>query len=157
MADCSCPRIVDSRWQDREHDWNGKSFFSTPIGMFMHVPFRISSDIKAASERIREKGLSYSSPLMILSRDALFRGELLVGVDTPAEPDPDVLTFEDTTVFSRIYEGKWRDIASPTRRLVKDLALEGRKVDAVYYWYITCSICSGERGFRTVIFARLSG
>lgn len=153
MPDCSCPRIDDSAWQDREHDWGGKSFYRRRTPMFMHVPFRIGKDIAAAADDAARRGHDLSRPLMVLSRDGLFRGEVLLGIEKPIA-DSDVIILPPTRVYSRIYEGKWRDIAKPTRELIKYLKGQGKIVQAVYYWYITCSVCSINRGYRTVIFAQ---
>lgn len=124
--------------------------------MFMHVPFRIGRDIEKASATIEARGLELSRPLMVLSRDALFRGEVMLGVETPVTAVDSVVTLpEETRVFSRVYHGQWRHISGPTRQLVNDLKSAGRAVIAVYYWYITCAQCADQRGYRTVIIARL--
>jgi hypothetical protein len=157
MPDCSCPRIDEGSWQDTEHDWGGRSFYTRRTPMFMHVPFRIGADIEKAISDIRTLGLRPSQPSMVLSKDALFRGEVLLGVETQDQESKDLVVMpEHTIVHSRVYHGQWRHIAGPTRRMVKDLKSGGLEVAAVYYWYITCAKCADQRGYRTVIIARLA-
>lgn len=152
MSRCVCPRIVDARWEDREHRWN-KSFFTVSSPSFFSVPIRLSRDIGKVINRAREEGFEIvEAPRMLISRYALFRGEISVEVVATNGEHPSLRRFENASFYSQIFRGHWRDLGSGVRRLVMTL---GRRPRNIYFWYTSCPICAEEQGYKTVIFGEL--
>ncbi len=152
MSRCVCPRIVESEWQDCEHVWN-KTFFRLPSPRFFSIPVHLGSDLGNVVNLARAAGYDIvESPRMLLSRYAMFRGELLVEVVDGEGGHPAVRRFRGTRLYSQIYEGHWRSLGSGVRRLVASV---GRRPRHIYFWYVTCPLCAEERGYKTVILAEL--
>jgi hypothetical protein len=152
MSRCVCPRIVDEDWQDCEHVWN-KVFYSVRSPHLFSVPIRLGRDIGRVTNSAREEGFEIvDSPRMLLSRYALFRGEVLVEVVDRQGDHPTLRRFVGARLYSQVHYGHWRDLGAGVRRLIATLGMRPKRI---YFWYVTCPLCADERGQKTVIFGEL--
>jgi hypothetical protein len=55
-------------------------------------------------------------------------------------------------VFSYVFKEPWRFMRKGVREMAAEMKTRGKgEPRRVYLWYITCPVCSAERGYRTVI------
>lgn len=152
MAECNCPEIRDEDWEMKEHHWYGKTFYSKKVLMMFHIPISIENKIKEAMNEVRMKDYDLAEPTMILSKDALFSGNVMVEVKNPDRTDPNIFEFQDAKLISKVFNGPWNKLKEGVKELMKKIDTKPR---AIYFWYVTRPVCSKERGYKTVIFAEL--
>ncbi len=150
---CQCPKIDLNQWRDREVSLVGQSFLAAPMPMFLHIPRRLQKDLAAVVAQI--DGVRYrltSGAPMVLHRDGWFSGEVLVSVDHSAAGAPPVQTFRNL-FYSRVVDRPGFDPAlREMPQFYRDLrAARVGRIDAMYFWYLSCPQCLLEHGARQII------
>ncbi len=152
VASCGkCLVIEDSDWDEKEFLWE-KTFYVIGTPMVFHIPIRIGRDFERAVAGAKSRGYGVADHPMILNEDGLFRGKVLVEVEGADESDPNVLKLEGAKIRSRVTDRPWKEMGRVAKRFVTDL---GQSPRAFYFWYTTCPECSKERGYKTVMLARI--
>lgn len=152
MATCDCSKVTinDAAWDMKEHHWNDLYFYRKTIPLFLHIPFTVGEAIDEAIGEIQQKKYTLIQPPMIIQKDGLFRGEVLIGIKQPKQGnDPKVVVFTNKTIISQVCYDPWKKLGKATKAVIE--SLEDRKATAVYFWYLTCPACVKEKGYKTVI------
>ena len=157
MAECSCPVIHDSDWDQREHRWAERYFLYLPMKYFFHVPLGAPEKLRRLMDQVAARQYVPTRPLQIFFQDGLFQGRVLVGIEKPlAEPGTDVVCFREAYWLTRVHCGPYGTLAAVVRDLKKNLAQKGKSTSEVYFWHVTCPACRNEQGGdKTVIWARI--
>lgn len=154
MAHCGCPDINEEEWQMKEHNWEGRTFYVVPTLTILHIPVGIAKSIQQMMREIKEKGYRIVEPARILSRDGLFRGDVMVEIEPPSQRDPRVKTFGAGRVLSVVHPGPWKRLSAAAAELMRQTK---QKPTAMYFWYVSCPECRKTRGEQTVVFAYYQG
>jgi hypothetical protein len=153
---CGCPEIIDSEWDLAEHAWGDKSFYSLSLPMFFHIPIGMGRRIEKAMAKAAEKDYKLSDPPMVMSKDGIFSGAVMVGIEKPEVTDPKVIHMADAEVVSKIHLGPWKELNRSVSELLSFLrSKKGTHPAFIYFWYVTCPECADEEAQKTVIFAQL--
>ncbi|MCL4535815.1 MAG: hypothetical protein M1370_11735 [Bacteroidetes bacterium] len=150
MPECGCPDIDDDEWQLKEHNWQGKAFYVVPTMTLLHIPVGMANSIQQMMREVKEKGYRLVEPARILSRDGLFRADVMVEIEPPSQPDPRVKTFGGGRLLSIVHPGPWKRLGTGAAELMRQTRQKPR---AMYFWYVACPECRKIRGEKTVIFA----
>jgi hypothetical protein len=149
---CQCPKINLEEWRDREISLAGHRFLAAPTPVFLHVPRRLYRDLEALQTKIEQGGYRGVDGPLVLHRDGWFRGEVLLSVDPQTGERPEVRAFQNL-FYSRVVEQPGFDAAlREMPRFYRDLARAGvGKIEAMYFWYLSCPRCLIERGAGQII------
>lgn len=150
MADCGCPDIVTEDWELTEHDWGGRTFYTVPTTMLFHIPVGFVKSIDRLMNEIKAKAYRPATPPRVLCQDGLFRGQVLMEIEPPAQVDPQVWTFPAGRLVSTVHPGPWKRMGVAVADLRRHTHANPR---ALYTWYVACPECRKERGERAVVFA----
>lgn len=150
---CGCLDIDGKEYESKDFDWSDKKFYCFPTPMFFHVPLKIGRDIDRAFVGARAKGYALKENGMLLQKDGLFSGKIMLELETADSNRENVCTMHhEMKVISVFTDRPWNKIYEATRRLKELVASRGGKLKAVYFWYLSCPGCIKERGYRTVVF-----
>jgi len=154
---CGCPEIVDSDWDLTEHVWEEKAFYVLSLPMFFHIPIGMGRRIERALAETQDKHYKLSEPPMVMSKDGIFSGAVMVGIQEPEVTDPRVVSLTGAEIVSKIHTGPWRGLNKSVSELLSFIrSKKGTHPAAIYFWYVTCSECAEEETHKTVILAQLS-
>lgn len=124
-ASCDCPTIDDADWHRKEHVLADRHFYSKVQWNLFHMSLNFSSALSGA----------------------------VAGADPG---DRCVVSFGDARFVTWVFAEPRRWLSRGVRDLVaylrSSLKAHPRQL---FFWYTTCPVCSKERGYKTVIFARL--
>ena len=151
-GECQCPKLNLAEWRDREVSLAGQSFLTAPTFLFLHVPRRLSVDLEALYSRIDGAQYRITGAPMVLHRDGWFSGEVLVSVDHAAAGSPSVCSFQNL-FYSRVVDRPGFDAALRAMPgFYRDLrAARLGRIEAMYFWYLSCPRCLLERGAGQII------
>jgi len=154
---CGCPDIKLSDWDLKEHIWNGKTFYTKKLNMFLGMPFGIGKKIEQTMDEVIEKKYGLSQPIQILSKHGAFSGMVMVGLKSaPKTPDDNVMIFRNAKVFSKVHTGPYNRISESMRDLDKHvMKTTGKKANEFYFWYASCPDCFVGKNQKTIIFAKV--
>ncbi len=151
-GECRCPKIELEDWRDREVSLAGHQFLSSPTPLFLHVPHRLRQDLEALEARVEAGRYRGNGFPLVLHRDGWFSGEVLVSIDPQPQPAAGVRSFQNV-FYSRVIDKPGFDAAlRGMPGFYRDLHAAGvGRILAMYFWYLNCPRCLGERGARGII------
>lgn len=156
IKQCGCPEIIDSDWDLAEHTWGEKNFYSLSLPMLFHIPIGIGRRIERAMAKTQDKQYKLSDPPMVMSKDGLFSGAVMIGIERPEVEDPRVISLSGAELVSKIHTGPWKELNKGVSELLSFLrSKKGTHPAAIYFWYVTCPECAEGETHKTVIFAQL--
>ena len=151
---CDCPRLKNSNWDLKTHNWKNKKFLYLGLPMVAHVPVGFSGTLHRLMNMIKERGYKAADEFMILEEDGLFHGKLMIAIKLPGSPDKHVISLSGKVV-SKVHDGPYNKLFKSTKVLTDHLSKKGLKPKKIYFWYVTCPKCWEEKGMKTVIFAQV--
>lgn len=156
MPACDCSPIKDSDYTTTSFNWRGKTFYVKNIPHLFYTPVGIKRKFNEILLEAQNNGFHPVRPLCILSETGLFNGRLMIEIENPKEAKVNVVTFEESELFSTIYMGDTYNASPGVRDLLQYLQMEGKpKPEKIFLWHTTCPECSTKRDCKTVIFAQL--
>lgn len=155
---CFCPEMSDEEFAAldlQEMDLSGKSFYIARIAMISHFPMNRERKIEKVLDQIAAKGYRTVAPLHIIFADGLFSGKVMVEIVKPSQKDPNVITLKDLKLVGRSYTGPKHLVPKALKEF--DRYLMSRKIltTEFYFRYLSCKMCEGEKGNRTIIMGRV--
>ncbi len=149
---CECRQIDARNWENgSDFDWGSAYFFRVFTPLFFHIPYRVDRDIEMARFEITALGYKTKHPLKIVTEDGWFRGAVLIEIEKPDRPDPKVVQLGRGKYFSKLSALPWKELGKATMNMLKEHSL---RPAALYFWYLSCPVCSEAEGYRTVIIAK---
>lgn len=154
---CNCPDINPRDYEFKTHIWRKKTFLSMGLPLLFHIPLGIGGVIEGAVNEVEKRRYVFDkSRHMILQKDGLFWGAIMVEVDDPGIPDKELVKIENAEVISKSHVGQFSTIYSSFKELEKYVVRKGRKISAVYFWHTTCPRCTPNwNRYVTIIFAQV--
>lgn len=159
---CYCQIMNDDAWQQKERFWEEpRFFFRVTARMALHSPITYNEDISRAMMEAKTRGCIIKPNPLILLKSGLFRGEILLEINKPADT---VSRREDGNGPCHKLQGAFYTVVTKSPpfqmgsvidKLIRDMKKKGRKVRDIYLCLANCPSCSKEKGNHTVIFAHL--
>ncbi len=150
VAECGCPEIEAEDWEIREERWEGRTFYSLPTPMVMHVPIRLQATLDQIRVDIERKGYTIVRPAYPLVKDGILRGAVLLEIEPPANEDPRVVRFGGERIISIVHPGPWKRLGTGVAELTRHTK---QKPKAIYCLYAACPQCRQTRGEKAIIYA----
>jgi hypothetical protein len=153
-----CPVLDAADWDLKKHVWEQRAFYRTKHFLFCHIPIGIGGAIKKGFERSKRNGYTISPPYMMLDVETgLFTAEMLIAIEEIPKNDPDVVVWEPTTLYSKLYHGPFKNLGREVK-LLNDFVEknESKQPEKLYSWVSNCPKCwKTQGGPTTVLFARI--
>lgn len=155
---CNCPDINLKDYDFKTHLWRDKTFLSFGLPLLFHIPLGIGRVIEEAINDMKKKGYTFDeSKHMLLQKDGLFWGVIMIEVDRPQVDDKELVTIKNAELISKAHVGQFSTIMSSFQELENYVKKKGKKISAVYFWYTTCPRCTPSwNKYQSIIFAQVT-
>jgi hypothetical protein len=150
--------LKEADWQMRKHTWGRRAFYRTSHSLLFHIPIGIAGAIRRGMNAAKAKGYTVEPPHMMLDDETgRFSADMLIALKETPEKDPNVVTWEGATLYSRYYHGPFRGLKHEVQELGRFVETEEqRKPRKIYTWVTNCPRCWKEQGGpTTVLFAQV--
>ena len=155
---CRCPELTDEEFQALDLEellLTGRSFYEARTPMLSHFPVAPEMRIEKILDEIGEKGYQLIHPLRILFADGMFFGKIMVEIESPGRPDNKVVTYGDTKLIGKVYEGPRYLVPKALKEFDLYLLKEQQTTIDYYFRYLSCQACQKAKKTKTVIYARI--
>lgn len=154
---CGCPVINRSDWEFKEHEWDGRAFYTKKLNLLLHIPLGIGKKIEKLMDEVGDKGYTLSEPVQILTKDGAFCGKVMVGLKKTYPADGNVVVFRKAKLFSKVHAGPYNRLYESVMDLQDHVkAKTGKKPREFYFWYASCPDCFETKDAqKTIVFARV--
>ncbi len=149
---CGCQVVPKAQWHKQRFSFEGRSFYRTKIMQLFHNPIGFRKGIEKLRQEIGIKEYRFAESNMVLLKDGLFSGKLMIEIIKPRFFDPSIYTFDKTTLHSFVTEEPFDTLQEETARFRKRLDAQVNSIDNIYFWQTTCPECANIQGYQTVIF-----
>jgi hypothetical protein len=151
---CDCPFLDGADWHEIESDWSDIAFVQIKVPAVMGVPLKFREVKKRLRVQAESIGATVPEDPMVLLGEGKMRRPVMLEVEPEDDADPKKIVTPGGIAFTRLVPAPWGEIKKEHQATVR-AAVEryGRKPDVMWLWYLTCSICSGDRDFETLFVA----
>ena len=157
---CRCPRIDVLEWEEKEFDWENKTFYFLPIKFLpikflLHKPFGLEEKIKQLRNEVAQKGYEFINMNVTLCEWASLSGRLMTQIKNPEKYDANIQVFDMGKVYTTVFKGKSKELKQAVNDFISQIELNhGIPVQKAYLWYAHCKVCAKERENVTVLFVK---
>lgn len=154
---CNCPFLDAEDWHEVESDWSDIVFIEKKIPAVLGVPLKFGAVRDRLSMEAVAAGATIPEDAMMLLGEGKIRRRVMVEVEFDGDSAEDDFSRPGGIAYTRLVSAPWGKIKEGHQATVA-AAVEryGRKPDAMWLWYLTCGICSGDRDFETLFVAHYS-
>jgi hypothetical protein len=146
--DCDCPDLNPGLWHQQVHDWSSKRFVTAKAPSLFGVPVSYAGTKRRLRGKV-ERGEGDAG--MVLIQAGKFLPSMLVEARGLEDAKP-----RFKRVYTELVEAPWGKIGKAVQEAQGHcLGRHGRLPRKVYLQYLSCRLCSNERGFPTLIVAAL--
>lgn len=150
-----CTLLNEDDWQQKEHIWNNRVFYTQHYNALFYIPLNIGKIISTSYEMLDKKGLLKKDGLILCRNESFWGGEICIEI-TETCPDLNTVTLSGHFI-SKFYEGSsYKDSGSwhnDMKQYVDSLGLHALEYCS---YYATCPDCKKKFGkVQTVIFAKI--
>jgi hypothetical protein len=149
-----CAPVDPARWNHQTMSWRSKPFLKSGVRALLHVPLNFGSAMRRAHAAIEAAAAYPQDPFWLSDEISPWRSDLYVAVDREV-PEAEFVRL-DGTFFTKVFEGPFRDAGRWVEEMKDDVAVQGRDVRKIYFFYATCPKCAKHFGRnQVVLFAQL--
>jgi hypothetical protein len=150
---CNCPTLNKEDWDLKRHDWPKRSFYRTSHGVFFHMPVGIGKAIKKGMDALKAKNYLFKEPYIILDdENGPFSADTLIAIEGMTANDPNVVTWEPVTLYSKYHHGEFKDLKKSIDELTSFVEKSAdKKPSKIYTWTSNCPACWKQQGGPIVV------
>jgi len=151
---CACPFLDAEDWHEVESDWSDITFIQIKVPAVLGVPLKFGAVKDRLTAEAAAAGAIVPEDAMMLLGEGRVRRPVMLEVERDGEPEFGSFMRPGGIAFTRLVSAPWGQIKVAHQATVA-AAVEryGKKPDAMWLWYITCGICSGDRDYETLFVA----
>lgn len=153
-TDCACPAEYPD-WHEKDVDLSGNLVHALKLPCFLFMPLSYELYVQKQSQAIEQLELEEQWPGFVLTRTGMLRGEILRLLKPASSASRFVRTMDGTATFhGYLHNGGIGTIKESTRRLQNKLFDMGRMPKDLYLSYLTCPVCSEQKGGDKILLLR---
>lgn len=153
-SQCPCPTSFP-QWHEQDLDFSGKPVQGLKIPCFLYMPLSYENYVQRQYHDIEQLELEEEWPGLVLTRTGLLRGEIIRLLKSGHSPSRFVRNLEGSFLMrGYLHHGGIGTIKQSTRDLQMQLFDLGRMPKELYLCYLTCPICSEEKGGDKILLLR---
>ena len=144
-------KIDETVWDNKEHDWTGKSFYSIHFFSLFYNPIGLGGKLEQLNREARAGGCKIIGK-MVLIEYSMFKGRAMIEIEKQDKYDANLLNFEDkTNVDTMVYRGTPNKKSESIRRLSERVASRrGMAPRMMFYMYVPSGSADS---YKTILFA----
>jgi hypothetical protein len=151
---CACPTNYP-QWHEQDVDLSGQPVHRLKIPSFLYMPLSYDMYARRQQDDIERLELEEQWPSLVLTRTGLLRGEILRLLTSSQSPSRFVTNLEGSfQVRGFLHRGGIGTIKESTRQLQMQLFDMGRMPKELYLCYLTCPVCSEQKGGEKILLLR---
>ncbi|WP_455221661.1 hydrolase [Kaarinaea lacus] len=151
---CLCPTHYP-QWHEQDLDFAGKPVHKLKLPCFLYMPLSYENYVQRQQNDIEQLELEEEWPQLVLTRTGFLSGEIIRLLKSGNSPSRFVCNLEGSfLVRGYIHQGGIGTIKQSTRELQMQLFDLGRMPKELYLCYLTCPICSEEKGGDKILLLR---
>lgn len=147
--DFCCPEFHPQPWDETIHHWERKSFISDRVITFLYMPVNFGAVMRRLDRLTRTSGAVVPENLCLSDHRNPFIMDLFLATDMAIEGARN--TTLSGKIFSKVFEGPFKDTGKWMDNFRKTLADKGHKAEKIYTWYTTCPKCARKYGKNYVV------
>lgn len=152
---CNCPSVDVKKYDNETITWKDRYFYITPQPCFFHEPINFAVRIENAFTYIQDKGLKFNEKKhMIVQKDGMFRGKLMLGVSKPGKKVKGVHKLNKKFI-AKSHVGSYKELGNTVRNLFKQAYKKGKILKGIYFWYTTCPECAKGDQHKVVVMGEI--
>lgn len=142
-AEC-CPEFNPAPWDDKILVWEDKKFIRDKVFAIFNMPVNFGRVMKRLDEKVRLAGANMPDWLCLSDHTSGWNMDVYLAVDREvAEAENITLSGK---IFSKVYEGPFRDTGKWCKDYESLAKLKGLKIKKWFMWYTTCPKCAKKFG-----------
>jgi len=151
---CLCPTHYP-HWHEKDLDLSGKPVHTLKLPCFLYMPLSYEHYVQKQQNDIIQLELTEEWPQLVLTRTGFLRGEIISLLKNGNSPSRFVHHLEGSfQLRGFLHQGGIGTIKQSTRELQMQLFDLGRMPKELYLSYLTCPICSEEKGGDKILLLR---
>lgn len=105
---------------------------------------------------VESSGYKIKGKEIVIQEDAAFRGRIMIEIENPKVEHRNILKLKPgAKVYTTIFTEPWNKLARGVHKAVKKLDKQKMTVTKVFFMYLTCPVCSQEKGYKTIIVCKV--
>jgi len=155
MSDsCHCPEEYPD-WHEQDINLGGTPAHILPTAAFFYMPLSYDLYLRNQQAEIERLELQEKWPGFVISRAGFLRGALIRLLKTDSSPSRRFVNLDASYVLhGYLHNGGIGTIKNSTRKLQNKLFDLGRMPKELYLCYLTCPLCSEEKGGDKILLLR---
>lgn len=154
MLECGCPQEYPD-WHNQDIDLAHHCAHVLPIASFLHMPLSFETYKQRQQEEIEQLELQERWPGFALTRTGWLRGKMIRLLEDAESPSRHFQRLSsDFQVRGYLHEGGIGTVRNSVREQQMQLLDSGRMPKEMYLAYLTCPVCSEERGGDRILLVR---
>ncbi|MDQ6975735.1 MAG: hypothetical protein Q9M22_04120 [Mariprofundaceae bacterium] len=151
---CGCPSTFPD-WHKKDVNLAGHLVHGQKQSMFMHMPIGHEAKLDLQFKDMQRLDLHARWPGFVLSRSAMFRGQLLCLLSEEHSPARSVFCLpRPFNLRVALFHGDVADVRLSVAKMQSALLDEGKMPKSLFLAYLTCPRCQDERGGMQVMLLR---
>ena len=151
---CPCPTSYP-QWHEQDVDLSGKPVHVLKIPAFLYMPLSYDLYVQRQVTDIEQLELEEEWPGFVLTRTGFLRGEMIRLLKNGESPSRFVRFLQGSFIVrGYLHNGGIGTIKESTRQLPMQLFDMGRMPKELYLCYLTCPVCSEEKGGDKILLLR---
>ena len=129
-------------------------FIRAKVPAVMGVPLKFGAIKGRLLEEAGKAGATVPEDAMMLLGEGRLQRPVMLEVELDDVPPSGKIVAPGGVAYTRMAPAPWGQIKQEHAATVAAAAERyGKKPDAMWLWYLTCSVCSGDRDFETLFVA----
>ncbi len=137
------------------HQWENKPFIKDKVVTFFYMPLNFGGVMRRLDKLTRAAGATVPDSLCLSDHRSVFAMDLYLATDKPVDGAQN--TTLSGKMFSKVYEGPFKDSGKWMADFRHTLAEKGYKENKIYSWYTTCPKCAKKYGRNYVVMLASTG
>jgi hypothetical protein len=144
-----CPPFDPVAWDRLDLTFDAKRFVRVRTRSLFHIPLNMSPVFAAAWAKIKAAGAEDAQFAILSDDSSMWRGEHFFPV-TKDVPGLETV-FLSGRFVTRVFDGPYRDAYIWVGEMREDIALTGRRMGRLFFYYTSCPACAERRGHNYAV------
>jgi hypothetical protein len=149
-----CPEFKPEIWDNKFFEWENKNFIKDKVCTFFYMPCNFGNAMRRLDKKMTNSGASSPDWLCLSEHSSMWNMNLLLATDKEIDDTENIKI--SGKMFSKVYEGHFKDTGKWMKDFKNTIQTKGIKAEKMFMWYTTCPKCAKKYGKNfVVIFAKV--
>ena len=146
-----CPRFEPEPWNEKEFQWDGKTFIKDLVRCFFNIPLGFGSAMVRCMKKIEANDAYTPEPPLVLSdHTSPWNMDLYIEVSKET-PNAEAVTMSGTYI-AKVFEGPYKNARIWCKQMQEWVRSQGKEIKKQLVYYTTCPKCAKHYGKNHVVY-----